>query len=275
MRATAVGPKALARNVLNCSRPGRDGWSSPVASAVRTVASVSGDRGGVDMALGVPAKPAHASESVRHRVVKHTDERIRRFRRPVCRRGERSDYRNGYAAAGNLSERLTRGARRGHAVGDDAIDGSTRTRERDAEAASHETPDLAIARPMPFGIEKETRVPAIHPTDCLEEGPQFHAGKAGPLRDERKSCKSRQRRNSWNSAPVPVASRYDRLGTGNQPDANGDIEDRLMVHHHDAAFARNGAVNREPDATDHACHPEYRSSMEPQPRTDECSTLSR
>ena len=226
------------------------------------------------MALGVPAKPAHASERVRHRVVKHTDERIRRFRRPVCRRGERSDYRNGYAAAGNLSERLTRGARRGHAVGDDAIDGSTRTRERDAEAASHETPDLAIARPMPFGIEKETRVPAIHPTDCLEEGPQFHAGKAGPLRDERKSCKSRQRRNAWNSAPVPVAGRNDRLGTGNQRDANRDVEDRLMVHHYDAAFPRDGAVNREPDASHYASHPNRRPGVEPQPRADDCCTIA-
>ncbi len=227
------------------------------------------------MTLGVPAKRAHASESVRHRVVKHVDEDVHRFRRPISRRGERSDDRNCYSAAGDLSERLTRRACRRHPVGDDAIDWSSCTCQRDPEAASHETADLAIARPMPFGIEKETCLPAIHPADRLEQGPKFSATKAGPLRDERKTCKSRQRRNAWNSAPVPVASRNDRLGTGNQPDAYRDVEDRLMVHHHNAAFPRNGAVNREPDATDHTRHPKRRPGQEPQPRADHCGTIPR
>jgi len=221
------------------------------------------------------AKTAHASNGVRHRVVKHVDEAVRRFRRSIGRRGERSDNRNGYLAGGDLSERLTRRPRRGHAVGDDAIDGSSCTRQRDAEAASHESSDPAITRPMPFRKDEETHFAAVDSVDCLDQGPQLSASEAGPLRDERKSCKSRERRNRWNSAPVSFASRNDSLGTSYQREANRDVEDRLMVHHHDAAFPRNGAVNREPDAADHASHPKYCSSVESQPRTDDCSTIAR
>ena len=227
------------------------------------------------MTLGVTAEPAHLGESVRHRVVKHIDERVRRFRQPVGRWGERSDYRNGYIAAGDLSERLTRGACRGHAVGDDAIHRPTRTGQRDAEAAPHESANPPITRPMTFWENQQTRFTAIDPVDGLDEGLQFGPRKAGPLRDERKSCKSRQWRNGRNAAPVPVASRNECLGTRNQREANGDIEDRLMVHHDDAAFPRNFAVNRKPHATHHASHPQYRSGVGPEPRADECSTIAR
>jgi len=226
------------------------------------------------MSFGLRGKPAHAGERVRHRVAKHVDEDVRGFRRRIGGRRERSDYRNCYGTAGDLTECLTRRACRGHAVGDNAIYGSPRTRHRDAEAAAHETPDLPIARPMAFGIEEETRLAAIDPIDRLDQGPQFSARSAGPLRYERKSCKSRQRRNAWNSAPVPVAGRNDRLGTGNQRDANRDVEDRLMVHHYDAAFPRDGAVNREPDASHYASHPNRRAGVEPQPRADDCCTIA-
>jgi hypothetical protein len=48
-----------------------------------------------------------------------------------------------------------------------------------------------------------------------------------------------------------------------------------MVHHHDAAFPRNGAVNNKPDAAHHTSHPHYRPGVEPQPRPDHRSTISR
>jgi len=227
------------------------------------------------MTLGVPAKPAHPSESVRHRVVKHVHERVRRFRRPIGRRGERSNDRNRYVAAGDLSERLTRRACRRHTVGYDAIHRATCPCQRDAESASHESADPAVTRPVPFGEDEQAHFTTIDPVDGLDQGLEFGAREAGPLRDERKSCKSRQRRNGRNAAPVAVTSRYQGLGTRNQREANRDVEDRLMIHHDDAAFPRNRAMNREPHARDHAGQPQRRPGVEPQPGADHCCTIAR
>src|SRR6185437_5073332 len=268
------GPKTRARYSASWAARGV-GWGEPLrppARAARNSRSASGS--GICCTLWVVVRRWRTKllERRDHVFVQRVNEGVGIS---MVGRRERAGDHDVHLTVGEADERFPDVAGVRHAIGHDAVHGTPRSRENDSQAAAHEAANGAVASAVSFGKDEQRLFAAVQALDGGRQHGEFLARRRTLLGHEGKTRQPAERGDAGNAPPVAVTGEDDELRADDGVEGDGDVEQRLVVHHHDAALRGGWAPHGDADVRDGASESQGDAGVQFEPRAHDGVAMAR
>ena len=153
------------------------------------------------------------------------------------------------------------------AIRNDIIDWALSSLQNEPQPATHEGQDGSVGRSVAFGVDDQSSLSIGEIPDGLQQPRNFGLRRPRLLRHEGEPAELCERGDARDSVAISFARGNHRLRSPGGVDRDGDVEQRLVVHHQQAALSGCRTVRRYPNAAEHAGDRErdFREEAQPTP----------